>query len=267
MSRLVSSSSLWIILLMLLAACRPTEALSERLRGLREAGEVRAGTALTAPFVSRNAEGDLIGFDVDLIQAIMGRLGVRVAWQEMAFADLLPQLQGGDLDMVIAAMYISEEREEIVDFSQGYLETGLALTVRSGDERRFANLSDNLSLLEGLRLGVKERSTGQRYAERLQQAAIRADVRVYLETRDSLDDLRSGQLDGVLNDYLNSLYDSRQHGGTSVILPPLERAALGIALRAGDDDLRLYVNQAIDALRADGTIDRLFNQWIAPQTP
>lgn len=141
------------------------------------------------------------------------------------------------------------------------------LTVRSGDEARFTGLPNDSTTLSGMRLGVKEGSTGQRYAESLKQSGIDVKIQVYLETLDSLDDLRAGRLDAVLNDYLNSLYDNRQRGGISVILPPLEEAALGIALRQGDDDLRLYVNQTIDALRANGTIDQLFNQWIALQSP
>lgn len=116
--RVIGCFLLCLAVLLLFAACDLSNSLPERLRDLQNAGEVRVGTAITAPFVTRNAQGELVGFDVDLMRAIVGKLGVRVSWQEMAFADLLPQLQRGCLDMVVAAMYITEEREALVDFSQ-----------------------------------------------------------------------------------------------------------------------------------------------------
>jgi polar amino acid transport system substrate-binding protein len=59
-----------------------------------------------------------MGFDVDLAQMIARRIGVPVGWKVMGFADLPPALQGGLVDMVIAAMYITPQRLQIVDMSQ-----------------------------------------------------------------------------------------------------------------------------------------------------
>jgi len=252
------------MLSLLLVACSPQQVSVGPQLGLLQSNELRVGTALTAPFVSRDTNGELVGFDVDLMREIAQ--GLNLEWRELAFADLLPQLHAGQLDAVIAALYITEERRAQVDFSQGYLDTGLALIVNSADAEDYAN-PDLPNDLAGLRLGVKERSTGLRYAEALLNQGMRLQLQVYVETSDSLDDLRAGRLDGVLNDRLNSLYDNRQRGGTFVVPYILEEATLGIAVRKDHPELLDYLNQAIDALKANGTIDRLYKQWIAPQTP
>jgi ABC-type amino acid transport substrate-binding protein len=59
-----------------------------------------------------------VGFDVDLAQIIARHIGVPVGWKVMGFADLLPALRGGPVDMVIAAMSITPQRLQIVDMSQ-----------------------------------------------------------------------------------------------------------------------------------------------------
>src|SRR5688572_12819398 len=104
-----------IVLGMVLAGCgdkdkdeEPTQNsnLSPRLREIQESGKLVVGTAITRPFEYYDEDGKLVGFDVDLMNKIADELGVEVEWREIAFADLLTTLSAGDVDVVIAAMYI-----------------------------------------------------------------------------------------------------------------------------------------------------------------
>src|SRR5262245_5570071 len=99
---------------------------SSRMTELKNTGKLVIGTAITQPFEYRDPiTNALVGFDVDLLTQITTPMGVSLEWHELTFADLIPQLQAGELDVVIAAMYITPVREELIDFSQSYLGTGL----------------------------------------------------------------------------------------------------------------------------------------------
>lgn len=191
---------------------------------------------------------------------IAERLDVSVEWREVAFADLLTELNAGTIDMVIAAMYIRADREALVDMSQPYLETGLIMAVQADDTTitSFEALADHS-------LGVKEGSTGAAYAQRLiDEQGIAIDLRIYTDTLDSLDDLAAGQIDAVFNDRLNTLVYIQDHPTVRLQGEVFDPAGLGISVKSGDTDLLNFVNASLDALKASGDIDRLFNRWINP---
>lgn len=236
--------------------------LAPRLQEIQKAGKLVVGTAITRPFEYYDDDGDLIGFDVDLMNLLAARLNVEIEWQEVAFADLLTQLNAGQVDIVIAAMYIRPDREELVDMSQPYLETGLSMAVHA-DETAINSFED----LAGRTLGVKEGSTGAAYAQSLiDEQGIALDLRIYTDTLDSLEDLANGQIDAVFNDRLNTLVFIQDHPTVRLQGEVFDPAGLGISVKSGDSDLLAFVNTSLDALKASGDIDRLFNRWINPQS-
>lgn len=258
----------WFILVLSLSGCDDQQtandpSLAPRLRDIQQAGTLMIGTALTSPFEYHDPNiNNLVGFDVDLATLIADRLGVALEWKEMAFADLLSELNAGKVDMVIAAMYITPERETLVDFTQPYLATGLVMVIQTGDTR----ISDFESL-EGKTLGVKEGATGERWADALRDAqGIEMTILRYENTLDSLDDLAAGLLDVVINDKLNTLEYIKTHPQVQITGDVFDPAGLGIAVQTGDDDLRAFLNETLADLQQSGDIDRLFDKWINPET-
>jgi ABC-type amino acid transport substrate-binding protein len=251
-----------LIVLLFLGACQPTAAtLPARLQAIQQRGQLIAGTAITQPFEYYEG-GTLVGYDVDLLTVIAGRLNVSVSWQEMTFADLLNQLMENNVDVVIAAMYITEEREALVDFSTPYLATGLVLVVRA-DETAIQTVAD----LGGRRVGVKEGATGDFYAQYLlDEQDIALQIFRYTDTLDSLNDLNDGFLDAVFNDQMNTLYYIQQHPGVRIQGGVLQPAELGIAVTSGDSELLTFINSALAEMRANGELDRLFDRWLNPET-
>ncbi len=236
---------------------------SPRLAEIQSKGQIIVATAITRPFEYRDDEtNQLIGFDVDLMTTIANALGVSITWREMAFADLLPELQAGDVDVVIAGMYITATREELVDMSNPYLQTGLVMATH-GDITDIDDIPD----LAGKTVGVKEGSTGERFAIRLRdEQGIALELRRYTDTIDSLDDLNTGLVDVVFNDYINTLEYIKTHPNVRVVGDILEPAGLGISVRSGDSDLLAFINNQLATLEANGTLQHLFDQWINPET-
>lgn len=218
------------------------------------------GTAITAPFEYREpGTNRLIGFDVDLMNLLADRLQVQIEWREMAFADLLDELAAGSVDVVIAAMYITAAREEIVDFTMPYLDSGLVMVVRS-EETEISTFAD----LAGKQVGVKENATGDRWAQQLQaEQQIDLILRRYTETQDSLEDLAAGHLDAVFNDKLNTLVYLQTQPGLRIQGDVFAPASMGIAVRSGNTALLQQLNAALQELKAAGTVEILYNRWIS----
>lgn len=100
------------------------------LRAIIERGSIRVGiTADQAPLNMKNKEGELIGLDVDIVNALADAMGLEVQYEVMAFSKLLPSLEKGEVDMVASALTITAERNARVAFAGPYLISGqVALT-------------------------------------------------------------------------------------------------------------------------------------------
>lgn len=261
-----------IVLLLITSACKEEKSsddsssvdknLPARLQEIQKKDKLVVGTAITRPFEYRDENGKLVGFDVDLMNKIADELGVEVEWREMAFADLLTTLSSGNVDVVIASMYIRPDREEIVDMSQPYLDAGLVMVVQV-DNTSVETLED----LEGKTVAVKEGSTGQNYAEKLiDEQDIALEMLIYTDTIESLDDLRDGKVDVVFNDYNNSLIYIQNNPGVRVQGEIFDPAGLGISVKTDDTDLLNFINNTLTELEESGEIQKMFDKWINPET-
>lgn len=232
---------------------------SPRLQQIQANKKLVVGTALTPPFETRDPEtGALVGFDVDLAKQIAVEVGVEIEWKEIAFADLVPQLQSGGFDLVIAAMYITPARQEVVDMSQPYVDTGLVIVTTTQNQAAIRTAAD----LNGRKVGVKKGATGAKFAEQLRADGNTLIIQEYTDTVDSLEDLSQGFVDAVLNDKINSIQYGKDHPEVVVSSEVLDPAGLGIAVRKGDADLLNLINGVVKRMRDDGSMDKLYAQWI-----
>lgn len=235
--------------------------------GVREKGALVVGTAITKPFEYHDPDtNELIGFDVDSAQIIADELGVEIEWKEMPFASLIPSLRARKVDMTIAAMYIKPEREEVVDFAEPYMETGLVMVVRP----EFVGEIQVTDDLAGKVIGVKLGATGDKLAQDLIDQGVDLERKQYKETLESFYDLEQGRVDVVFNDYLNTLAYLKDTGSDAVIVQAedggpnlLSRVGLGIAVHDGDTALRDFINGVLDDMQESGRYDELYQKWLA----
>ena len=231
-------------------------------------GVLIVGTAITEPFEFHDPDTDkLIGFDIDTAEYIASKLGVKIEWVEMPFANLIPSLQEHKVDMTIAAMYITPEREELVDFAEPYINTGLVMVIRPELKSQVKAVQD----LDGLKVGVKIGATGAKLAQDLLAQGIALEIKEYKNTFDSLLDLEVGRVDIVFNDYLNTLvYIKNSHSDLLIVANDtgeatfLSQVGLGIAVHQDDQELLEVINRALMEMRQDGTFDQLYKIWLMP---
>jgi ABC-type amino acid transport substrate-binding protein len=233
---------------------------SSRLDEIRAKGKLVIATGDYYPFEFIDAETqELIGYDVDLGRKIAEKLGVEAEWKTMQFSAIIPTVQNGQADMAIAALYITEERKQIVEMSDVYLETSLSL-VKRGDNDSINGIED----LNGKKVGVKIGSTSEKTAKELLEKGYDFELLSYKETADVLLELTLGRVDAVLNDYLNQLGYNKQHPDANLVIvgDSLMEAGLGIALRKGDTELLELVNEVIKAWRESGEGQQAFEKWL-----
>ncbi len=245
-----------------------TQSSLSSLAQIQARGELIVGTAITEPFVFHDpATDDLIGFDIDLAGHIADYLGVTLKLVEMPFANLIPALQDHKVDMTIAAMYITVDREKLVDLSQPYLDSGLVMVALPKQQVRIKTIQD----LAGLRVGVKIGATGEKMARELVAQGINLEIVEFKDTFTSFLDLEVGRVDVIFNDYLNTLAyikDTRSYiqivTNQAGEINYLSQVGLGIALQQNSPELISMINKYLTEMEQDGTLDKLYKFWLFP---
>ncbi len=227
---------------------------------LIEPGTIRVASMGDAkPYTFTDANGEFSGFDVELFKNVAHRIGVDdVVFTGQDFSAILPAVANGQFDVGVAAIGITDERKQTVDFSDGYL-AGY-LTVMSSPD---ANISDEDDLA-GKRLGVVQGTLQEKYAtEHFPDAQL---VR-FPDNNSGVSALNSGSIDAHFLDYEAAKQYGKQFDGlTLAINIPSFDAPAGFALKKGNDAFREALNKALHEAREDGTWKELYQKWF-PGSP
>lgn len=211
------------------------------------------------PFESVGDDGELVGFDIDLFNAIGEKAGKTIEFENLPFDSLIPALQGETIDAAISGMTITEERAQTVDFSVPYFNAGLAIAV--GEETTDITTLDDLA---GKRIAVQIGTTGASTADSVPGAEITRFENAPL----ALQELSNGNVDAVINDAPATL-DAIATGnipGIIVVGELLTEESYGIALPKGSENAEA-INAAIAEIKADGTYTQLYRKWFDAEPP
>lgn len=213
------------------------------------------------PFEMMDSEtGEMIGFDMDIINAVAERAGFEVNLTTMEFSGIIPAVQTGSQEIAIAGTTITEERAQVVDFSDPYYDSGLQIIVRANNED-ISSLED----LQGLTIGTKIGSTSYDFLQ--QELGEGADITPYPGTADMYMALLGRNVDAVLYDAPNVAYFSqtRGEGRTKVVGPLYEGQQYGIVFHKGSEWVE-PTNEALATMREDGTYDEIYKKWFGEAT-
>ena len=206
-----------------------------------------------------------IGYEVDLAKAIGSKLGVQMAYQDMAFGSLITSLQSNRIDMTMAAMNDTKERQQQVDFVD-YFSSGITIMVQKGNPEGVTG-PDTLC---GKNVAVVQGTSHQKFAAAQSDKCVQAgQAAVNVTATDSdtqnQNQLRTGRVAAILNDLPSAVYISRTaNGGNAFEVvpgPPIDGGPYGIGFAKNNTALRDSVNQALSALIADGTYGEILASW------
>lgn len=252
-----------ILIILLMAGCGQSSTTTKsanqsRIDEIKKNGKLVLATGDYRPFEYHDEKTNkMVGYDIDLTEAIAKKIGVPVEIKEMQFTSLIPTLQNGQADIVIAAMYITDQRKEVVDFADPYVDTGMVLVVNAGDTA-IKSVKD----LDGKVVGVKTGATSEKVAQDLKAQGANITIKSYKETVDYLLDMENGRLDASINDLLNQLEYNKTHPNVKIVGEPFTKSSLGIAVKKGDKELIELVNTVLKEMKQNGEADKLYQKWL-----
>ncbi|HEX5078034.1 MAG TPA: lysine/arginine/ornithine ABC transporter substrate-binding protein [Geminicoccaceae bacterium] len=235
------------------------------------------------PWNWTDSSGQLIGFEIDLANDLCRRMQVECEIVAQDWEGIIPALTAGKYDAIMAGMSITDERKKVISFSDGYAAEPAYFAVLKDsdlasyktdleqanldevDEQEQAAIDSLKELLDGKSVGVQVATIHANFLEQYMGDAI--DIRSY-DTQENLDlDLQAGRVDAALASasYWYPLMQTEKGADFTLIGPGFDGGpfgkGVGVGLRQEDTDLAELFNKAIAEAKADGTINRLAQQW------
>ena len=235
------------------------------------------------PWNSTDSSGQLIGFEIDLANDLCQRMQVECEIVAQDWEGIIPALTAGKYDAIMAGMSVTDERMQVISFTDVYAsEPAYFAVLKDGDLASYQTDLDQANLdevdgeeqaaidslkeaLAGKTVGVQVATTHANFLE--QYLGDTVDIRSY-DTQENLDlDLQAGRVDAALASasYWYPLMQTEKGADFALIGPGLDGGPFGKGVGAGirqeDTDLVELFNQAIGEAKADGTINRLAQEW------
>lgn len=261
MKRIVTLVTLIAVVALLLAACAPA-APATRLDAVKKAGKLVVGTSPDyPPFESKDASGNFIGFDVELMNAVAEKMGVTVEWTDMPFDSLVAAVQTGKLDASISAFNYDEERAKQVDFTQAYYTAKDGFLVADTFTGTIAKAEDIAQYKVGVQSGTVQADWID--ATLVQPGLLSSDNLLQYERVDQAAlDVKAGRIDVLMGDNIPLASLAQSLGGLKVAFE--DTVASGefmVILPKGETALQDELNKAITALKEEGVVDQLAQKW------
>lgn len=226
----------------------------EVTKELPPVGKIVVGTnAEYPPFESVDEGGNIVGFDIDLMNVIAADAGFEVEFVNTRWDGIFVALDSGEFDAVISAATITDERKKTVDFSAPYFNAGQTLAVKA--DSGIKSVDD----LSGKRVGVQLGTTGDIWASENTDAEV---VR-YDEITLAFQALAQGDVDAIINDAPTSadIIKANPEMGVIIVGAPFTEEFYGIAVNKDRPEVLAAINTGLATARATGEYDEIFNKW------
>jgi polar amino acid transport system substrate-binding protein len=209
--------------------------------------------AAYAPFESVAPGGAIEGFDVDVVKAVAAKAGIEVKLINTPWEGIFKTLDTGERDMVVSAVTITDERKQTMDFSAPYFNANQLIAVK--DSSKVAKFDD----LKTLKIGVQTGTTGDEVVQKL-VGKTNTNIKRFESTPLALKELEAGGVaavvadNGVVQHYIQNNPAAKFKSVSDASFVPEQ---YGIAMKKGNADLAKKVNDALAAIKADGSYDAI----------
>ncbi|MGE5893346.1 MAG: transporter substrate-binding domain-containing protein, partial [bacterium] len=256
MKNVYRALSLLIGLGIVLSLAIPTRSSDTTLEKIKKRGYLLWGSDAEggAPYVFPSPQDPLklIGFEVDLAEAIARELGVKAKQAQNAWDSLIPALERGDSDIAMNGLEITPERKERVLFSFPYYIYTEQLVVRK-DETAINDVQN----LKGKKVGTLSGAV----AQTILQDIGGIDVKIYSGQVEPYEDLALGRLDAVLLDLPIAAYYAKPNTKLKYQGKPVGEGFYGIAVRKGDEELKQTIDGVLVDLIRSGELKKIYEKW------
>lgn len=213
--------------------------------------------AAYAPFESQNEKGEIVGFSVDLMNAIAAKGGFQIKMVNTPWEGIFNALNQGDRDLLISSLTITEERKQTMDFSTPYFDAHQLMAVPQ--KSKVAKFDD----LKKLKVGVQTGTTGDEVVSKL-LGKTNTNVKRFESTPLALKELDSGGVDAVVADngvIINYVTNNVGAKFRTVNDPAFAPEQYGIAVKKGNTELLAKINKGLEAAKTDGTYKTIYDKY------
>lgn len=254
--------ALALVLVPLLGTAAPASAQqSASARELAERADLpdtlRVGTeGVYAPFSMRQGE-DFTGFDIEVMDALAERLGVEVEYVATPWDSMFAALEADRFDLVANQVTYNEERAELYDLSDPYVETGGVLVVAEDNPQDIQALAD----LDGMRAAENLTSSWAELAEENGAEIVGVDGMT-----EAMSSLKEGRVDAIVNDKLavRNYIATTPNPGVKVV-DETDEVSQSVFAAKKDSGYMPAINTALEEMRADGTIDAIYDEYFSAE--
>jgi polar amino acid transport system substrate-binding protein len=273
--RLAVTAMLAITALSTLAACSITPAApaapssgsasvpseSALLTTIKARGKMIIGSSNDAPFTYIDQKTkELKGVDVEILKEINTRLGIpALEMKEIDFANLLVELNNGNIDMVVDGMYVKDERLKVAAFSDKWYTEGEAIVIPA--DSAVASKAD----LKGKNIGAQPGTAFYETAEAWKKDGVVAEVTSYDNQANLMTAVNLGKVDAVVTDGIVAGYTLAQDSSLKLKLlspyTPEASGQIGSAVRFTDEPFLAELNKALNDMKADGSLLKILKTY------
>lgn len=215
------------------------------------------------PFESKNAQGQLVGFDIDLANEICKRIEAQCTYVESDFDALIPSLKAKKIDFIISSLSITEKRQQEIAFSEKLYAANARLVAPKG-----AKLEPTPESLRGKNIGLLQGTTQETYANQYWRPKG-VTVTPYANQDLVYQDLNAGRIDAAFQDEVQAsegflkqpVGKDYAFAGPAVKDDKIFGVGTGIGLRKEDSELKAAIDKAFAEIRKDGTYDKIAKKY------
>ncbi|MHB1274739.1 MAG: basic amino acid ABC transporter substrate-binding protein [Candidatus Humimicrobiaceae bacterium] len=201
-------------------------------------------------------EGDkIVGFDVDLTNAIAEKLGLKLDYQNTAWDGMFPAVVAHKFDMIISSITITDDRKKEMDFSDPYYRVDQSVSVKKDSG------IDSVEKMNGKKAGVQIGTTGEAEAKKMSGVT----VQTYDDIIMAFEDLRAGRVDAIICDSPVGDAYAVKNPDFTIGFKVITDENYGMGFAKDTPELVKAVNLALKAIKEDGTYDKISETWFGAE--
>ncbi|WP_322995102.1 transporter substrate-binding domain-containing protein [Castellaniella sp.] len=219
---------------------------------LAASNTIRIVTDPTFPPMEFTESGVRTGFDIELTEALAKEAGLTIEWTDIDFKGLIPAVISGRADAAVSAIYITEARSQVVDFTHSYYAGGLVvLTKKDGPIK-------TLKDLDGKKVSVQVGTKSVKYLQEHYPDVQRVEVE---KNQEMFNLVEVGRTDAAVTGKPAAKLYAQSHPDLTVLNEQITTEEYGIAVSKNQPKTLQALNEALGRLKANGTYDKIVNKW------
>lgn len=227
-----------------------------KLEQIKAKGKIVLGTSADYPpyefHKEINGKDTIVGFDIEIAKEVAKDLGVELEIKDMKFDGLLAALVADDIDFIIAGMVPKEERKKSVDFSIPYYQAEQKMLIKASAADKIKSAAD----LKGLKIGAQKSTIQEDIAKTLEASEVKSLSKI----TDLVLELKNDKIDGVILVAPVAAAYAKQN--QDLVVPEIsfgKEDGVAVAVNKGTADLLESINNTLDKLMKDGSIDKFIS--------